>query len=107
VSDARVLAGLEDPEPYLLAHSGLPGPRANIGLGLAAAALRSAAELRRWAVATAGVVEAGGDERRSEQCKALRKGLGYCWSVAVAAGPEAGRSRRCAPSPSDEKAFPI
>jgi hypothetical protein len=30
-------------------------------------------------------------DRRSESCKALRKGLGYCWSVAVAALPEEGK----------------
>ena len=32
----------------------------------------------------------GREDRRSEAFKALRKGLGYCWSVAVAALPEAG-----------------
>jgi hypothetical protein len=31
------------------------------------------------------------DDRGSEQFKALRKGLGYCWSVAVAALPEEGK----------------
>ncbi len=31
------------------------------------------------------------DDRSSDAFKALRKGLGYCWSVAVAAHPEAGR----------------
>lgn len=30
-------------------------------------------------------------DRRNEQFKALRKGLGYCWSVAVAACPEEGK----------------
>jgi hypothetical protein len=34
-----------------------------------------------------GVAEA---DRRSEPFQALRKGLGYCWSVAVAALPQAG-----------------
>ena len=29
--------------------------------------------------------------RRSEGFRALRKGLAYCWSVAVAAAPDAGR----------------
>jgi hypothetical protein len=38
---------LDDPEPYLLEHSGLPGPRGNIELGRAAAATRSPQELRR------------------------------------------------------------
>jgi hypothetical protein len=37
-------------------------------------------------------VEAAPD-RRSEPFRALRKGLGYCWSVAVAAHPEAGKPR--------------
>ena len=30
-------------------------------------------------------------ERRSDGFRALRKGLAYCWSVAVAAAPDAGR----------------
>ncbi len=32
------------------------------------------------------------ETRRSDDFKALRKGLGYCWSVAVAALPEEGRA---------------
>jgi hypothetical protein len=199
---ARALDGLEDPEPYLLEHSGLPGPRGNIELGLAAAQTCDAAQLRRWAAldaqaaptggageflafcgvvgvgrllaegdaralaelrahandsrwrvreavamalqrwgsddfealatamgdwargswlerraagaalcepvlltdparvravlavlgeATDGVEAASADERRSDELKALRKGLGYCWSVAVAAAPDVGR----------------
>jgi hypothetical protein len=31
------------------------------------------------------------EDRRSDEFKALRKGLGYCWSVAVAALPDPGR----------------
>lgn len=31
------------------------------------------------------------EDRRSEAFRALRQGLGYCWSVAVAALPEAGK----------------
>lgn len=199
---ARALRGLDDPESYLLEHSGLPGPRGNLELARAAAEVRSPAELRRWASlesdvaptggaaeflafcgvvglgrllaeghgealadlrrhandprwrvreavamalqrwgggefdalaaamaewaggswlerraaaaalcepalltdagrveavlavldeATAGVASAPPAERRSEELKALRKGLGYCWSVAVAAAPEIGR----------------
>lgn len=199
---ARALRELDDPESYLLEHSGLPGPRGNIELARAAAEVRSSAELRRWASldsdvaptgsadeflafcgvvglgrllaegngktlaelrrhandprwrvreavamalqrwgsdefdplaaamgewasgswlerraaaaalcepalltdagrvkavlavldeATAGVASARPAERRSEELKALRKGLGYCWSVAVAAAPEVGR----------------
>ena len=34
---------------------------------------------------------AGVSDRRSEDFKALRKGMAYCWSVAVAAYPEAGK----------------
>ncbi len=33
------------------------------------------------------------EERKSEEFKTLRKGLGYCWSVAVSALPEAGKPR--------------
>ena len=198
----EALAGASDPEAYLLAHSGLPGPRGNIELAQAAARVSSAADLGRWAKLTSeeaptgtaaeflsfcGVLGLGGallegdkqaltelrthasdprwrvreavamalqrwgeadfeplaaamhewatgsslerraacaalcepallttpervgetlavlaeattkitdaspEERRTEQFKALRKGLGYCWSVAVAAGPEVGR----------------
>jgi hypothetical protein len=38
---------------------------------------------------TAGLARS--DDRRSEAFRALRKGLAYCWSVAVAAAPDAGR----------------
>jgi hypothetical protein len=31
------------------------------------------------------------EDRRSDAFKALRKGLGYCWSIAVAAHPKAGK----------------
>lgn len=33
------------------------------------------------------------EDRRSDEFRALRKGLGYCWSVAVAALPEVGKVR--------------
>jgi hypothetical protein len=33
----------------------------------------------------------GFEERKSDEFKALRKGLGYCWSVAVAALPKEGK----------------
>ncbi len=39
---------------------------------------------------TAAVAQA--EDRRSDEFKALRKGLGYCWSVAVAAFPGQGKS---------------
>ena len=32
-----------------------------------------------------------GDNRRDDQFRVLRQALGYCWSVAVVALPEAGR----------------
>jgi 3-methyladenine DNA glycosylase AlkC len=32
------------------------------------------------------------EDRKSEEFQALRKGLGYCWSVAVVALPEAGKA---------------
>jgi hypothetical protein len=38
---------------------------------------------------TAGIARS--KDRRSDGFRALRKGLAYCWSVAVAASPEAGR----------------
>ena len=36
---------------------------------------------------------AGTADRRADEFRVLRKGLGYCWSVAVAALPEAGKAR--------------
>jgi hypothetical protein len=42
---------------------------------------------------TSAVSAAVPGERRSSQFRALRKGLGYCWSVAVAASPETGLAR--------------
>jgi hypothetical protein len=33
------------------------------------------------------------ENRKSDEFKALRKGLGYCWSVAVVALPETGKDR--------------
>lgn len=35
----------------------------------------------------------GADDRRAEEFRVLRKALGYCWSVAIAADPVAGRRR--------------
>ena len=46
----------------------------------------NAAGIKEYCVA----IEAAHD-RRSEGFRALRKGLGYCWSVAVAAHPAAGK----------------
>lgn len=197
----EALAAAGDREPYLLEHSGLPGPRGNIELAQAAADVCTLAELRRWAkldadraptgtaeefltfcgvlglsrelldgdaaaierlrrhagdprwrlreavamalqrwgeadfdalaeamaawargswlerraaaaalcepvlltgpdrvatvldvlaAATAGIAGATAGERRSDEFEAMRKGLGYAWSVAVAAAPELG-----------------
>jgi hypothetical protein len=175
-----LLRGASDWEPLLLAHSGLPGPRANLELARVAADEASDAQLREWAasdqeylalVGTMGLrdldalrVQAndrrwrvregvamalqrlgfdavvptlrawassgsllerravvGGlcepvlldsetravvvlglldeitegltreENRRSDEFKALRKALGYGWSVAVAAAPSEGR----------------
>jgi hypothetical protein len=201
VDDYRdALRGLDDPVPYLLEHSGLPGPRGNIELGQAMAEIGTRrqfdrflaftperapvgtreeflvfcaavgygrlavegkaralstlrtlasdprwrvregvamglqrlggsdmgallAEMRRWTggndyerrAAAAALCEPAlldherhvrevlgildsitegmtrSTDRRSEAFRALRKGLGYCWSVAVAAEPDAGR----------------
>jgi hypothetical protein len=33
------------------------------------------------------------EDRRSDEFRALRKGLGYCWSVAVASCPQVGKAR--------------
>jgi hypothetical protein len=52
---------------------------------------RVAQVLAVLAEATTGIAEAGAEERRSEEFRALRKGLGYCWSVAVAAAPDVGK----------------
>lgn len=35
----------------------------------------------------------GEEDRRSDDFQALRKGMGYCWSVAVCALPEAGKAK--------------
>ena len=56
---ARALRKLDDPESYLLEHSGLPGPRGNLELARAAAEVRSPAEFRRWASLDADVAPTG------------------------------------------------
>ena len=42
---------------------------------------------------TAGLAALESEDRRDDGVKALRKALGYCWSVAVAAAPEPGFAR--------------
>jgi len=71
---AAALRALDDPEPYLLEHSGLPGPRGNIELARAAADVRSPAELRRWAALDAGAAPTGGAEEFLAFCGVV--GLG-------------------------------
>jgi hypothetical protein len=51
---------------------------------------RVEATLRVLEAATAGVETVAPAERRSEEFRAFRKGLGYCWSVGVAAAPDTG-----------------
>lgn len=46
------LAGLDDPEPYALDHSGLPGPRGNLELIAVLAESADEPTLRRWAALT-------------------------------------------------------
>jgi hypothetical protein len=57
------------------------------------ALLRDERDVREVLAILDGVTEAlsRSTDRRSEGFQALRKGLAYCWSVAVAAAPEAGR----------------
>jgi hypothetical protein len=55
-----ILLDLPDPEPFALAHSGLPGPRANLELIAVLAELADEATLRRWAAMSPD--EAPGDE---------------------------------------------
>jgi hypothetical protein len=113
----QTLHSLDDWEPYLLAESGLPGPRGNIELAQAVAdegderlflrllSFDAAAGLCEPAllgnpVHAEGTLQildaitasvARSEDRRSEDFQALRKGLAYCWSVAVAANPPAGK----------------
>lgn len=92
VADYRqILRNLETWQPFLLAESGLPGPRGNMELAKAVAEEGDEALLQI-------------ENRRSDDFLALRKGLAYCWSVAVAAHPEAGKpmmERWCANSDQD------
>jgi hypothetical protein len=71
---ARALGGLDEREPYLLEHSGLPGPRGNIELGLAAAQVCEPAQLRRWASLDARAAPTGGAEEFLASCGVV--GLG-------------------------------
>ncbi|HQF70129.1 MAG TPA: hypothetical protein PLH39_02490 [Promineifilum sp.] len=58
-----------------------------------AAASRSApARDTEWARVRGAAAVSGTAERRSDGFVALRKGLGYCWSVAVVAAPARGQA---------------
>lgn len=48
-AEREAFAAATDPEGYLLANSGLPGPRSNLELLDAASALAGRADLERWA----------------------------------------------------------
>ena len=96
----EALSKLEDWDSFLLEESGLPGRRANIELGRAVAAalcepalLRDGEQVKRVLEILDHITNSIPDveDRRSDEFKALRKGLGYCWSVAVAAAPEEGK----------------
>ena len=52
--------------------------------------LTAAAALDACARATATLRAFSAADRRREEVRTLRQGLGYCWSVAVAGAPEAG-----------------
>jgi hypothetical protein len=41
---------------------------------------------------TASMAEAPASERRGDDFRALRQAMGYCWSVAVVAAPDAGKA---------------
>jgi hypothetical protein len=80
---ARALEQLADPEPYLLEHSGLPGSRGNIELGLAAAQVCEPALLRRWASLDARAAPTGGAEEF----------LAFCWVVLAGCSSRGTRTR--------------
>lgn len=63
--------------------------------------LTAAAALDACARATATLQGFSTAQRRSENVRTLRQGLGYCWSVAVAGAPEAGLPRFLALDASD------
>src|SRR5260370_605150 len=84
------LRALQDWEPYLKKHSGLPGARANLELVEAVGGEAGARPL--WSLSSPNdritTALAASRERKDDGFRALRKALGYCWSVAAAAAPE-------------------
>jgi hypothetical protein len=81
-----VLAWAADPHPLVqrAAAAAVCEPR----LLRAPEAAATAVEVCRRA--TAALAARPADERRDPDVRTLRQGLGYCWSVAVAADPEPG-----------------
>jgi hypothetical protein len=75
VDDYReALRVLENWEPYLLAHSGLPGPRGNLELAAAVAEEADGEQLRRWAAIDAAAAPFGSADEFLPVCGVV--GLG-------------------------------
>lgn len=77
-------AGDPDPLVQRAAAAGVCEPRL-LGTPTAAAAALEVCDL-----ATRSLAARPSSERRAPSVRVLRQGLGYCWSVAVAADPEGG-----------------
>jgi hypothetical protein len=77
----------EDPLVLRAAVAAICEPRLLDGPETVAAALDACAAATDW------LVGVPGERRRADEVRALRKALGYCWSVAVAADPVAGLPR--------------
>jgi hypothetical protein len=73
----EALESAADRETYLLAHSGLPGPRGNLELARAAAEVCSTTELRRWARLAPDQAPTG----RAEEFLAFAGVLGLGWQL--------------------------
>jgi hypothetical protein len=92
VGDADPAALLDGIRPWL---GGGPLERRAVAAGLCEPRLLARADVARSTLdvldgITAGVAAASD---RSEEARALRKGLGYCWSVAIVALPAEGKRR--------------
>ncbi len=81
-----VLHWATDPHPLVqrAAAAGICEPRLLVGPAAAAVAIEVC---RR---ATAGLAAQPAEARHDDEVRTLRQGLGYCWSVAVAADPAQG-----------------
>lgn len=82
----QILKTLDDWVPFLKRESGLPGPRGNLEL---AHAVAQEGNKELFDQITAAMERAR--DRKDDSFKVLRQGMAYCWSVAVAACPEAGK----------------